>query len=445
MSDRPRTLAAVLAAVLVVPALAACASASATPGDTIAVSGQTRAEFVTVGAAPLTLTGYDPTIGIAKAQTPTALAARRTSAGRAAQAASQRAAVPAGTLAHVYVRPGDRVRKGQILAVFDDRMLRLGVAYAQAGYRKAVAAAGTLHANASDLRDQRSKVYDAKALLRTQAALLAGAGGKLSGQAAQLKAQIPQLVAAKAGLRQARAGLEAQLAEAKKQAASPTPPPGIQGKIAGLKAAIAGVEAKLTKVEAALGQLEAAMPKLAAAQAQMAKGKAMMAAAKGKIGSALSKIDDGISQLENGSDTMRIASKAQGAGLGLARSALAEATVRAPEDGTVVRALSAGQVAMTGAPIVVLRPDSGTLVDTYLEPEQAARVKAGDPAEVTFDSVLGVQHGRVAVIASDQQFPPSNYPTQIVHLSAVVKVTVALPDRQLPLGVPVDVVIRPSK
>lgn len=97
---------------------------------------------------------------------------------------------------------------------------------------------------------------------------------------------------------------------------------------------------------------------------------------------------------------------------------------------------------MVGAPVVVMRPAGDTLVDTYLTRDQLAGVHVGTSADVSLDSVHGVLQGSVHAISANEQFPPSNYPTQIVHLSRVVRVTVSVPDT-LPLGVPADVVIRP--
>jgi hypothetical protein len=91
--------------------------------------------------------------------------------------------------------------------------------------------------------------------------------------------------------------------------------------------------------------------------------------------------------------------------------------------------------------VIVIRPNAGTLVDAYVDPADIARVKLGMSADVSMDSVRGELEGEVRRVWPDEEFPPSNYPTKIVHLSRVVRVTVAVNDDALPLGVPADVVI----
>jgi multidrug resistance efflux pump len=337
------------------------------------------------------------------------------------------------------------VTAGQVVAVLDDRMLQAGVAYADAARRKAEAGADTLAANASDLRDQRGTLLDARSTLRQQQSLLTGAKDKLATQSAQLVAQLPQMEKAIVGLKAMRKGLRKALADAQAAAKLPTPPPGIAATIAALKVKNAAVDAQLAKLEAGYAQLAAALPKLAAAKAKLAAGEGMMTAAKSKMRTALSKMDDGISQLENASVGMRKLAQGQVAGSDLARYTLGETRLRAPVSGVIVSAMPSGQVAMVGAPVVVIRPDAPVLVDAYLVAEQASRVKVGDTATVTFDSLPRPVEGKVTDVSTSFEFPPNNYPTPIVHLANAVRVTVSVTDRSVPLGVPVDVSIHPSR
>ncbi len=444
MTRRRTSLAGVSLLFAAALAVAGCASASASGASTgdITVAGTTRVDLVTVSAPAPSTAGIDVTVGIAKLQTPVLIAARRKAASASA---ASRAARPAGILTSVTVRPGDTVKKGQVLARLDDRMLRVAVDDAEAASRKAVATADTMKANASTLRDQRSTVLDARSLLLQQQTLLSTQSGKVASQIDQIKTKIGQLTAALEGLRAARATLAGQLAAAERAASSPTPPPGIQKVIGGLKAALGKVDAKIGQLEGALAGLNAALPQLEAVSAKMAQGATQMVTAKATIATALSKMADGIDQLEQASSTMKIAAKAQSAGVDLARFALDQATMRAPVDGTIVSALPAGQLAMVGAPVVVIRPRTAVLVDAYLSPDQVSRVKAGDKADVTLDSLPKPLPGRVKTIWPSVEFPPNNYPTPIVHLAYAVRVTVEVPDQRLPLGVPADVVIHPSR
>lgn len=430
MTRRRTRLALVSALVAVAVGGTSCTHAAASG---IAVAGDTRVDLVTVAAPRLGYPTVDVTVGIAKSQTPAALAiARKKAAAAAAAAAANRAPVAAGLVSSVKVRAGDRVKKGQVVATLDTRLLDLGVDSAEAAFRRAVATADTLHANALTLRDTRATAAAAgRAGLATGQAKLDAALAGLSANVAKLRAGI---AASEAALAQARAAL----AGAEKLAESPHPPPGIQQTIASLKRAITAIQPKIAQLRA----LEATL--LAAQRTAKTAGAGQLAAGRRKLASALAKISSGITTLENLSDIARIASGAQAAGVDLARQARDQATLRSPVDGVVVSAMPGGQIAMVGAPVVVIRPKGTTLVDTYVAPEDIGRVRVGDRADVTLDSVHGVLQGAVATVWPDQTFPPTNYPTQIVHLSRVVRVTVSVRDGDLPLGVPADVIIHPS-
>jgi X-X-X-Leu-X-X-Gly heptad repeat protein len=438
-----------LAAAVSLLSLAACAR-PATSG--IAVAGDTRVDLVTVAAPRLTAPAIDVTVGIAKAQVP----GGRTPASKVntpGQASGARRSLPAGRLAVVTVRAGDTVRRGQVVAVFDDTLLRLGVASAEAAERRNAAGAGALARQASDLRDTRAQLRDQRAKLDAGLAQLQkGIAGvrQLESAVAQLQAGVAKTHKALAQLAAARAALAAKLADAKKAAASPSPPPGIEQVIAQLEAQIAGIDGQTAQLKATQARLAST---LAGLQARLAQVRAMMPAdpgqtvaqlqaGKAKIASGLSQLSSGIDQLEAAGTKVEAAQGIRSVAVEAARAALAQATLRAPCDGVVTSAMHGGEVAMIGAPVAVIRPAGGTLVDTYLTNDQLAGIHRGTSAEVTLDSVRGVLRGSVREVSAFEQFPPSNYPTQIVHLSRVVRVTVSVPET-LPLGVPADVVIRP--
>ena len=438
MNQTHRFAAVVAALCLLLPVVSGCVSDASAAEGPIAVAGATRADSVVIAAPTLSQPALDVTVGIAKFQTPALIAARRKAAAAAARA---RGPVVSGRLTEVKVRPGDMVKKGQVLAAFDDKMLLVGVESAQAAYRRSVATADTMRATASTVRDQRSKVYTARRTLRQQQALLGTSKTKLAAQLAQLQTAAPSMRAGLAQLMPLRAQTAANLAKAEAAAHSPNPPPGAAALVAQLRKNLAILDGKIAGAKAGL----AAIPKLQAALGKMAVGQAAMAAAKAKIASGLSQMADAIGQLENASDTIRIAAGAQAAGEKLAKYAADQAVLRAPVDGLVIQSVQPGQVVMVGAPVVTIRPTGDVLVDVYLSPEQAARVKVGDRADVTVDSLKGSLAGRVSVVGTTVEFPPANYPTPIVHLASTVRVTVAVPDARLPVGVPADVVIHPSK
>lgn len=414
---------ALLAFALVVMAMAA-AGCSKTASSAVSVAGDTRVDLVSVAAPKLTTPTVDISVGIGSGAP-----AKHASGGGSAQ----RGPSPAGRLAVVTVRAGQVVRKGQVVARFDDTLLRLGLQLAQAARRRSGALPGVLSSQASTLRDQRATV---RSTGRSQ--LLTGQQ-KIDAARAKLKAGIAAVVKAKAAL----PALEAQLAGLKAQLAAlvakPVKTPTDLATIAALKALIAQLAPVVGKAEGAV----AGLPNMRAGLKQLDKAQAQLDAGRATLNAGLAKMTDAIDQLSDASSVAKVAEGIQSSAVLLARAALAQATLTAPCDGVVVSAMHAGEVAMVGAPVVTIRPAGPTLVDTYLEADQLARIRLGAPADVTLDSVPGPLRGVVKEIDARDQFPPSSYPTQIVHLSRVVRVTVSVPDT-LPLGVPADVVIRPS-
>ncbi len=434
-----------VAAALAAATVAGCATRAGAGSGGIAVAGETRADLVSVAAPGLSTPALDVTVGIARPQQGagipdiSASVSKAVSAKSQSAAAQQRAAaaagarpVPAGLLATVTVVPGSIVHEGQVVAVFDTRLLDLGVANAQAAYRRQLAQADALSSQASELRDQRGSVREQRAKLIEAQAQLESTLAQAETGMSQLKGGVAQLSAQVAADGKALAAAEEQLA------ATPAGPAhdALASQVAGLKQKIAAEQARLAKLQAQLQQVEAGVPRLR-------QGLAQAQAGRGRIASGLSQLTDAIGQLESGSEIVRAYASAQAVAVELARAALSQGTLRAPCDGVVVGAMHSGEVAIVGAPVVAVRPAGPTLVDSYLTSAQLAGVRAGVPADVALDSVRGVLNGRVRDVGANEEFPPSNYPTQIVHLSRVVRVTVSVPET-LPLGVPADVVIRPK-
>jgi multidrug resistance efflux pump len=98
---------------------------------------------------------------------------------------------------------------------------------------------------------------------------------------------------------------------------------------------------------------------------------------------------------------------------------------------------------MVGAPLVSVQYDGPRLVDTYLTPDQIPLISIGSPADITYDSGKGlVLHGKVSVIGSTYEYPPTSFPTNVVHMTRTTKVTITLDSgSRVPPGTPVDVSI----
>ncbi len=359
------------------------------------VAGDVRADTYTVRAPAVALPTPDFTVGI-----PSATATKPTM--RTTTGASSGQPVVSGRLAEVYVTEGDVVTAGAPVARLDTAMLELGVAQAKTAAAKTRAdvkvlgeTLDTLGSNQADLASARRDLKDALA--------------KAKAQRAELAAQLKQLQS------------------------MPTPPPGSvppSGSVPPPGTPRPNPAALIAKLKAALVQIDAAIAKMESGLATIASGWIKLADAK--------------AQVENGRELMTLVADGRDVAIDAAVAKLDTAVITAPVDGLVLFARRAGGIAMVNAPIARIRPDSAALVDTYLTADQLARVSIGDTAEITYDSGAGVVlTGRVTAIADSSAFPPTTFPTEIVHMTRTTRVTITLDEgARPPAGTPVDITIR---
>lgn len=168
--NRQRRTSAMAAAVLSVGALGACSKSEAPavpangPQVPVMVVGQSRA------VAGLLLDG-------------------------SLQAVQQSvlSAQASGRVAQLLVQAGDPVRKGQALAVIDDRATQAGVSQSQASVAQAEAELANAQANESRVRDLHAQGFVAKAALETaQAQLKAAQAGAAAARAGQTQSSLAQ-------------------------------------------------------------------------------------------------------------------------------------------------------------------------------------------------------------------------------------------------------------
>jgi multidrug resistance efflux pump len=351
----------------------------------LSVAGNVRAETFTVRAPAIALPTPDYTVGIPGAA---AKPVSRTTAGASGQP------VVSGRLAEVYVAEGERVVAGQKLARLDTVMLDLGVEQAEAAAAKA----------------------------RADIDVLSGALDTISSSQADLAKAKRDLQDALAKAKAQRDALAAQL---KQLESMPTPPPGVV-----LPPGTPNPAVLIPQLKAGLAKLDAAIAKMEAGLRTMASGSTKLANAK--------------TQARNGRELLGIVAETRDIATGLAKARRDWAVITAPIDGLVTFARSAGGVAMVNAPLFRIAPDTPVLVDTYLTAEQLARVRVGDRAEIAYDSSPGtVLAGRITGIADSSAFPPTTYPTDIVHMTRATRVTITLDDgARPPAGTPVDITIR---
>ncbi|HEY5506026.1 MAG TPA: efflux RND transporter periplasmic adaptor subunit, partial [Coriobacteriia bacterium] len=224
-----------------------------------------------------------------------------------------------------------------------------------------------------------------------------------------------------------RASLRTQIKAIEALIAQPGgPPPHIPPYpilLAGMKNAEAGLSAGISAVHTALGTMNAGLVKIA---------------------TGLSQMDSGLHQLRDAHRLAVVGIEAQDAAVRLAQARRDTATITSPVSGVVTFVQLPGTAVMVGAPLVRIRPDAPTRIDTYLTTDQLLQVAVGTPATVDFDSNPGGPlAGHVAVIGSTAVVPPTGFPTAIVHMTRAVKVTIELDGgATAPAGTPVDVDIR---
>jgi multidrug resistance efflux pump len=287
-----------------------------------------------------------------------------------------------------------------------------------------------------------SQIATGRAQLATAKKQLAAAKATLLKAKAGLLASQKQLLAAKKN----RAQLEAQLAGLKAQAATFPPgsvPPELTAKIAGLEKLLASIDPGLAKISAGLKQVDAGLAKVATGEAGLQTGAAALATAAGKLATASDALVTAKSQVTNARNVTRIIADNADVPVALAEAKRDQATLISPASGVVTQAATKGQVVIVGAPVVRIQSDERALVDTYVTGEQLAKIQLGSPADITYDSSGGKPlTATVAIIGSNAQYPPTSFPTDVVHMTRTIKVTLRLDSgAHPPAGTPVDIAI----
>jgi multidrug resistance efflux pump len=424
-----------IAAVVLVALLAGVwwsQASKAAPSGRLVLAGDVRPEVRSVSAPAISYPTPDYTVGIPG--TSTAGGSSKRASAKPTQSGQP---VVAGMLERVWVREGDHVTAGQVLATFDTTMLDLGVAQAQDAATQAHKQVKILGNDITKLNTASGKIVTArgklatakKTLTKAKAALLK-AGRQLVIQRRkllQLKAQRPQLKAALAGLK----------------AALQHTPPG--PKRAAIQKQIAQISGALAAIDPGLNAIAAGIQKLAAGFAKIKAGAAALPKAAAQLNTASAQLSNAKTQLHTAKDVLSIVARGQKTAIQLAEAKRVFAVVRSPVDGVVTFARRSRTVAMVGAPLVRIHTDGPQRIDTYLTADQVARIHVGSPADITYDSAPKgtVLHGAISEIGSAYVFPPTSFPTQIVHMTRALKVTIKLDEGSTaPPGTPVDVTIR---
>ena len=438
MNQRTRVILGVLVVLAIAGAVFWIRSGSTAPNGRLALAGDVRSDIRTISAPAIVYPTPDYTVGIPK---PAGASAKPgpASAKRPASSSSKGLVVVAGMLTHVYVTEGDTVKAGDIVARFDTQLLELGVQQAKTASRKQHKDVAVLGKTIDKLGTASSKLATARGQIATAKA------GLIKGRAALLKAR-KQVLAQRAMLLDAKAHrpqLQALLASLMQQAAQ-LPPNKVP---AALKKQIKDLTTLLFSIDPGLKAISGVLKTIDTNLAKIAKGMAALPAAQAKINTAAKQLADAKVTLRGAKDVLSIVAKGSSIGIRLANARLGFAEVRTPVAGVVTFARRAGTAAMVGAPLVRVRPDGVQEVDTYLTAEQAAIVQIGSEADVAYDSSPGtVLHGKVSRFGASYVFPPTSFPTQVVHMTRALKVTITLdPGSSIPPGTPVDLSIQVAK
>ena len=250
----------------------------------------------------------------------------------------------------VAVDVGDPVVAGQLLATFESGALEADARATRANRRVAIAQVALL-AEAID------KTFSADATISKNRSTVSAAIVKLKATRSQLADKLDQLK---------------RLAEQLQR--MPQLPPGVRPPGGGAGATPpnpAAIRAAIAKLEAAISKIDAGLLK---AQDGL-----------GKLSSASATVADARGQLRDMRKLARIAADASALGVDVARYRLGLTAVTSPVDGVVVQIAQVGDVVAPGASVAVVRRAGETRVETWLSPEEAARVAVGDEVIVTAD------------------------------------------------------------
>jgi multidrug resistance efflux pump len=410
---------------------------SGPPANRLLVAGDVRAVTRTVSAPAISYPNADYSVSVpsnASAGSKVAKIERvtpRQTGGRP----STGQPVVSGKLVRVNVRVGDHVDAGQVIAQLDTTLLDLGVKQAKINATKARISVRVLKNNLDTIADNQDKVEDGFDQLATGRSQLATGRSALIKARSQLQSAKEQLLE----LRRHRSQYKATLAGLKKQAAHLPPghvPAKLKSAIAKLTMLLASITPGLAKVNAGLAQVNAGFDKLAAAQAKLASASA-------KLNDAGDALADAKKQVKRARDSLSIIADAQDLLIALAEAKRTQATIVAPVAGVVTQAAVPGTVVMVGTPIARIRPAEDALVDTYLTGAQLNSLPAGTIADITYDSASGASvTATMSAVGDRALFPPTSFPTDIVHMTRTVKVTFRLPaEDSPPPGTPVDIAI----
>lgn len=263
-----------------------------------------------------------------------------------------------GRIQTILIKEGDKVSKGDKIAILDTTTLEFQVAQAEAALKLAKARLEQTQTPVSPEQEAAAKA----ALAAAQAAY-----NRVSAGPSQ-----DEVAAAKANLDRAKALVDQAQAAYDKAGGASNPYAGVLPTSVALQQATAGYEAALAQFNLAKNHPTAT--ELAGAASQLAQAKAAVAQ--------LTPTNENLAIAQAGVDQAQAA-------VNLARAGLANATLVAPIDGTVVlMGPKVGEYVNPGVPVVTLADLSKMQVQANVDELTLANLKVGQPATLFVD-VLG--------------------------------------------------------
>ena len=130
-----------------------------------------------------------------------------------------------------------------------------------------------------------------------------------------------------------------------------------------------------------------------------------------------------------------------------AATALADATLRAPSDGTVsARVREPGSMVTSQSPVYTLSLDAPIYVRAYVGEPDLGRIAPGTQVQVRTDGSSKVYHGQVGFISPRAEFTPKTVETADLRTDLVYRLRIVVrdADRALRQGMPVTIDVADS-
>lgn len=281
-----------------------------------------------------------------------------------------------GRIVSVYVRDGDRVSAGQLIAEIDGANQRIQVQQAQAQVAAANSALSQARANATVGPTRSSAaVAQAQAQLRSARAQLQKA---LNGARPEEKAQAEAAVAgAKSNLDTAKKELERVRSLFNEQVVS-------QQRLDQAENAYNGAEAQYRQAQEQLRMVQSAVR---AEDITSARETVRQAEEAVRTAEATKRLDILLSQQVQSAQANLASARAQ---LALAQQSLSDLQVRAPYPGQISgRPLQIGTVVAPGSPIARIVGGDGTYLEGDLPAAMMTQIRVGSTVQVTVDGLTG--------------------------------------------------------